>query len=80
MTMNPLVKMIYSMLNDEHGISIKTYGHLYDLRASISEGSKMREQIDWLMRHIDATNERFYLPEDVQSKLFDSNLPACLRE
>lgn len=60
--MNALVKMVMSMLDDDHGVSEETYNHLCELREALSPNSSTRSDLDAIMRQVDATDGRFYLP------------------
>lgn len=60
--MNALVKMVMSMLDDDHGVSEETYNHLRELREALSPNSSTRSDLDAIMRQVDATDGRFYLP------------------
>lgn len=60
--MNALVKMVMSMLDDDHGVSEETYNHLCELRGALSPNSSTRSDLDAIMRQVDAIDGRFYLP------------------
>ena len=60
--MNALTKMVVSMLNDDHGVSEKTYKHLRELIHELNDNSAIRADLDAVMRQVDATDGRFYLP------------------
>lgn len=62
--MNALIKMVASMLDDDHGVSEETYNHLRELRDSLSPNSSARTDLDTIMRRVDATDGRFYTPID----------------
>lgn len=55
-----LIGMIESMLNDDHGVSEQTYQYLRDLVDSADDD--IRERLSGIMRKVDATEGRFYLP------------------
>lgn len=59
--MNSLVDLVESMLNDDHGVSEQTYQYLRELHDNVSDAA-VQNRLSGIMRKVDATDGRFYLP------------------
>lgn len=66
-----LLAMIESMLRDPWGVSHRTYELLFELKEELGDPTKatwddveLAKQIDLLRLHVDAVDDRFFLPMD----------------
>lgn len=60
--MNALIKMVQSMLNDDHGVSEQTYMSLLEMFNTVDADTQA--ELMAIFRRVDATDGRFYLPID----------------
>lgn len=58
-----LVNLVQSMLDDDYGVSLRTYEYLLNLRDSLDPRNPTRDELNELLARVRATNSRFYLPE-----------------
>lgn len=56
-----ILQLVKSMLTDEHGVSQETYDALCSLRY-VYQDTDLGESLRGIMRKVDATDGRYYLP------------------
>lgn len=59
--MNALTKLVVSMLDDDAGVSERTFRNLVSL-IGLMKNSGMRSDLEAIIRQAKATDGRFYLP------------------
>lgn len=63
--MEKIVSFITSTLNDDYGISERAFMDLHELVNSLDQNSDIAKELHNVLLKVDATDGRFYLPEEV---------------